>query len=62
MMKVIGELSLPFLALCLVVYTSVMGWLIFRGEKAPDRIEAAASRPSPPTVRRPGVRSSLKKH
>ena len=56
MMQVIGELSLPFLALCLVIYTSVMGWLIFRREKAPDRIKAAASRPSPRAGAAPSVR------
>lgn len=61
MMEVIGALSLPFLLLCLIVYTSVMGWLIFRREKTPDRIEAAAGRPSAPPLRRPRAGGSLGK-
>jgi hypothetical protein len=51
-MQMIAQLSLPFLALCLVAYTSVMGWLIFRREKGPDRIKIAESRTPPKTVAR----------
>ncbi|WP_309607226.1 hypothetical protein [Phenylobacterium sp.] len=55
-MDVIDTLSLPFLALCLVIYTAVMGWLVFKRDKLPSRLEDAARRAAPPGD--PGDRSA----
>ena len=52
MMDVIDTLSLPFLALCLVIYTTVMGWLVFKRDKLPSRLEDAGKRGPPPSRRR----------
>jgi len=43
-LEVIDTLALPFLALCLVIYTTVMGWLIFRSERIPSHIETTKPR------------------
>lgn len=55
-MDVIDTLSLPFLALCLVIYTTAMGWLVFKRDKLPNRLEDAAKR-TPPSSR-PGDKSA----
>lgn len=46
-MDVIDTLSLPFLAVCLLIYTTVMGWLVFKRDKLPSRLEDAAKRGPP---------------
>lgn len=52
MLELIDTLSLPFLAVCLVIYTTVMGWLIFRRDKLPSRLEKPVIANRPRQVRR----------